>query len=76
MPFPPERAREAAGLFHPKIEVADFLKSVANAKVSTVAGVGKGEDLWLEAEGLKSAALEVDERLIHLSASRIAKNRN
>jgi hypothetical protein len=57
-----------------KAEVAEFLKSVADAKMSTFAGVGEGQDLRLEAEGLTGAALEVDERLIHLSAFRMPKN--
>jgi hypothetical protein len=57
-----------------KTEVAAFLKSVADAKVSTFVGVGEGEDLRLEAEGLTGAALEVDERLVHLSAFRIQKS--
>jgi hypothetical protein len=59
-----------------KAAVADFLKSVANAKVSTFAGVGEGEDLRLEAEGLTGAALAVDDRIVHLSAFRMPNIRN
>lgn len=54
-----------------KSEVSDFLKSVAEAKVSSFAGVGEGQDLRLEAKGLTGAALEVDARLIHLTAFRM-----
>jgi hypothetical protein len=49
---------------------------VADAKVSTFPGVGEGEDLRLEDEGLTGAALEVAERLIRLSAFRLAKSQN
>jgi hypothetical protein len=59
-----------------KGDVAAFLKRVADAKVSTFAGVGEGQDLRLEAEGLTGAALEVDERIVHLSAFRISTTRN
>ena len=63
---------EAGGAPVPsKTQVADFLKSVADAKVSTFAGVGEGEDLRLEAEGLTGAALAVDDRIVHLSAFRM-----
>jgi len=71
-----KKGEGAEGPVPSKAEVAAFLKSVADAKVSTFAGVGEGEDLRLEAEGLTGAALEVDERLIHLSAFRLAKSRN
>ena len=56
-----------------KTLVAEFLKSVADAKVFTFNGVGEGLDLRLEADALTGAALEVDENLIHLSAFRIPK---
>jgi hypothetical protein len=43
------RRGEAGGAPVPsKAQVADFLKSVADAKVSAFAGVGEGEDLRLE----------------------------
>jgi hypothetical protein len=57
-------------------EVAEFLGLVADARVSTFAGVGLGSDLRLEAEGLTGAALEVDEQLIHLSAFGVSKLHN
>jgi hypothetical protein len=52
-------------------QVAAFLKAVAEAKVSTFAGVGEGEDLRLEADSLTGAALAVDEKVVHLSAFRL-----
>ena len=59
-----------------KADVALFLKRVADAKVSTFAGVGEGQDLRLEADGLTGAALEVDDRIVHLSAFRMGGVRN
>lgn len=41
-------------------EVADLLRLVADAKVTTFDGVGEGQDLRLEADGLTGAALEVE----------------
>jgi hypothetical protein len=52
-------------------DVAGFLRSVADARVTTFDGAGVGLDLRLEAEGLTGAGLEVDDRLVHLSAFRI-----
>jgi hypothetical protein len=56
-----------------RAEVADLLKSVAEARVSTFAAVGEREDLRLEADGLMGAALAVDERIVHLSAFQTPK---
>ncbi len=59
-----------------KAEVADFLKKVAEARVSTFPGTGEGNDLRLEAEGLTGAALAVDDRIVHLSAFKLRPNQN
>jgi hypothetical protein len=56
-------------------EVADFLRSVADAKVTSFDGVGgEARDLRLEGGKLIGAALEVDDRLVHLSAFKTAKS--
>jgi hypothetical protein len=70
------KGERADGPVPSKAQVAAFLKRVADAKVAEFAGVGEGQDLRLEAEGLTGAALEVDDRVVHLSAFRMGSIRN
>lgn len=55
-------------------DAAEFLNFVARVKLETFPAIGEGEDLRLSSGGLTGAALTKKERVVHLSAFRIAES--
>ncbi|MDF1554069.1 MAG: hypothetical protein P1P84_13450 [Deferrisomatales bacterium] len=58
----------------PRKATAAFLDAVSAAKVERFPALGLGEDLRLQASGVAGGALQVDGRVVHLSAFRVDGN--
>ena len=65
-----ERAGDAAGEPAPEA-VRDFIDQVRNAGIETYPALGEGTDVRLRGPRLVGGALQVDDRIVHLSAFRM-----
>ncbi len=67
-------AKETESKVPSAADAAEFLEAVTRAKQETFPAIGEGEDLRLSAHDLTGAALASRERVVHLSAFRLAED--